>query len=217
MTRRKTIDLTCPNCDRHFTSEVVELVRTGGRKRTDFHLAIDGVQALLHGVHLCAQCGFAGPESWFADRGGVSDEVRHHVWDELTPKLSGATPPASEKYEFAAKVATWDGAMPREVGDIWLRAAWCCVDEGDIEAERFYRRHAAWSFEEALETYDGVDPKERAVLTYLVGELWRRIGDTQRATTWLAAVESEVIAGREQAWIVRLAKQQQEDPCEWLS
>jgi hypothetical protein len=73
----------------------------------------------------------------------------------------------SDKYEFAAKVATWQGAEPRRVADLLLRAAWCCVDEGDTEAERYFRRQAAWAFERALASYDGVERDERAVLTYL--------------------------------------------------
>ena len=94
----------------------------------------------------------------------------------------------SEKYEAAAKVAEWQGMEPRHVADLLLRAAWCCVDEGDVEAERFFRRKAAWKFEEALESFDGVARDERAVLTYLVGELWRRVGDTKLATAWFNRV-----------------------------
>ena len=70
----------------------------------------------------------------------------------------------------------------RKLTDLLLRAAWCCVDEGDSEAERFFRRKAAWKFEEALGSFDGVGREERAVLTYLVGELWRRIGDLRFET-----------------------------------
>ena len=96
-------------------------------------------------------------------------------------RSAAAREPGSEKYEAAAKVAEWQGTEPRHVADLLLRAAWCCVDEGDIEAERFFRRKAAWKFEEALERFDGVARDERAVLTYLVGELWRRVGDAKLA------------------------------------
>ena len=91
-----------------------------------------------------------------------------------------------KKYEAAAKVAEWQGMESRHVADLLLRAAWCCVDEGDIEAERYFRRKAAWKFDEALGSFDGVAREERAVLTYLVGELWRRVGDTTVATTCAA-------------------------------
>ena len=105
--------------------------------------------------------------------------LREHVWNELAPQISTGAVLGSEKYEAAAKVAEWQALEPRHVADLLLRAAWCCVDEGDTEAERFFRRKAAWKFEEALSSFDGVAREERAVLTYLVGELWRRVGDVR--------------------------------------
>jgi uncharacterized protein (DUF2225 family) len=216
VTTLKSIDLVCPNCDAHFSSEVVEVLETRGRKRTDFHVHRDGVKPLDYGVHLCAVCGFAGPEAWFGAEAYVSYDVQAHVWNELTPRMAMGSLPASEKYEFAAKVATWNGLDPRQLADLWLRAAWCAVDEGDIEAERFYRRHAVWNFEKALGTYDDVRAEDRAVITYLVGELWRRIGDTARSSEWFARVPHAVTNAREQSWLVRWANQQQADPQEWF-
>ena len=207
MTILATIALTCPACDTEFMSQRLEVGRTGGSKATDFRPPADGVQSVTYAVHLCDRCGFAGPEAWFVD-GTVSFDLRRHVWDELTPLVAQHAHPASEKYEFAARVATWDGGPLRQIADLWLRAAWCSVDEGDTEAERFYRRHAAWAFEEALETFGAVDPDDRAVITYLVGELWRRIGDTTRAHAWFARVESEVVDPAHQQWIVSSARQQ---------
>jgi hypothetical protein len=37
-------------------------------------------------------------------------------------------------------------------------------------------------FEEAIESYDGMPQEERAILVYLVGELWRRIGIVDKAS-----------------------------------
>ncbi|HEU5175459.1 MAG TPA: DUF2225 domain-containing protein, partial [Gemmatimonadaceae bacterium] len=122
----------------------------------------------------------------------------------------------SEKYEAAAKVAEWQSLEPRHIADLLLRAAWCCVDEGDVEAERYFRRKAAWKFEEALESYDGVQQDERAVLTYLVGELWRRTGDNTRAREWLDRVEAEVVDRQTQQWVIDAARQQRDCPREWF-
>ena len=120
------------------------------------------------------------------------------------------------KYEAAAKVAEWQGVESRQIADLLLRAAWCCVDEDDIEAERYFRRLAAWSFEQALGSYDGVAQEERAVLTYLVGELWRRIGDIQQARQWFDRVSDELVDPEAQHWILAAAEQQRTDPQEWF-
>jgi hypothetical protein len=90
------------------------------------------------------------------------------------------------------------------------------VDEGDTEAERFFRRKAAWKFEEALASFDGVVQEERAVLTYLVGELWRRVGDERQATKWLDRVESELTDAATQQWVLDAAHQQRDCPREWF-
>ena len=144
--------------------------------------------------------------------------VMEHVWDELAPNLSRQPFTGSDKYEFAAKVAMWQGAPPRRVAELFLRAAWCCVDEGDIEAERYFRRYAAWGFEDALSAQD-VARAERPVLTYLTGELWRRIGDVEHARVWFERVSSEIASAKTQQtqkWIVDAARCQRDTPREWF-
>ena len=88
--------------------------------------------------------------------------------------------------------------------------------EGDTEAERFFRRKAAWKFEEALSSFDGVAREERAVLTYLVGELWRRVGDERQAKEWFNHVASELTDASTQQWVQDAARQQRDCPREWF-
>lgn len=216
MTTLKHIELTCPICSNRFNSQAVLSTNSFGGKRTDFHERAAGAQPLPYFIHLCSRCGYAGSERDFSDEADVSPILKEHVWDELAPRLCSGVLPGSEKYEFAAKVAIWQGCEPRRVADLQLRAAWCCVDEGDIEAERYFRRLAAWSFERALASYDGVERDERAVLTYLVGELWRRVGDTAKACEWFDKVEGEITSSQTQQWIVDAARQQRDCPREWF-
>ena len=177
MTTLQQIELRCPICDTRFKSQQVLSTNSFGGKRTDFHERAAGTQPLPFLIHMCNRCGYSGAERDFTEEADVTPVLREHVWNELAPQVSAAAICGSEKYEAAAKVAEWQGLDVRHVADLLLRAAWCCVDEGDTEAERFFRRKAAWKFEEALSTFDGVAREERAVLTYLVGELWRRVGD----------------------------------------
>jgi hypothetical protein len=164
---------------------------------------------------MCIECGYSGGERDFTGVTEVSPLVKEHVLNELAPNAP-ADVTGSAKYEAAAKVAEWQGVEPRQIPHLLLRAAWCCVDEGDIEAERYFRRLAAWSFELALSSYDGVAVEERAVLTYLVGELWRRIGDLQQARDWFDRVSDEIIDHQGQHWVQAAAEQQRTDPQEWF-
>ncbi|HEX5830711.1 MAG TPA: DUF2225 domain-containing protein [Gemmatimonadaceae bacterium] len=215
MTSLQQIELHCPVCDNRFRSQAVVSTNSFGGKRTDFHERAAGTQPLPYLVHTCSRCGYTGAERDFSDDAEVSPMLREHVWSELAPMLV-STLTGSEKYEAAAKVAEWQGLEPRHLADLHLRAAWCCVDEGDVEAERFHRRKAAWAFEEALAAWDGAPREERAVLTYLVGELWRRIGDVAKATHWFERVRDEVTDDAGQRWILDAALQQRDYPREWF-
>jgi uncharacterized protein (DUF2225 family) len=216
MTTLQQIELRCPVCDTRFRSQAVVSTNSFGGKRTDFHERAAGTQPLPYLVHMCSRCGYAGSERDFTEEAEVSTTLKEHVWNELAPQLTCGTVCGSEKYESAAKVGEWQSVEPRQIADLLLRAAWCCVDEGDIEAERFFRRKAAWAFERALNSYDGVPREERAVLTYLVGELWRRVGDTKQATDWFNRVPAEIMDQSSQQWVLDAARQQRDCPREWF-
>ena len=199
-----------------FSSQAVLSTNSYGGKRTDFHERAAGTQPLPYFIHICSRCGYAGMERDFGEEAEIGPVLKEHVWDELAPRLSIGAVTGSEKYEFAARVAMWQGSEPRRIADLMLRAAWCCVDEGDIEAERYFRRQSAWMFERALASFDGVEREERAVLTYLVGELWRRVGDTVRANDWFEKVVDEVTNAQTQQWVVDASRQQRDCPREWF-
>ena len=217
MTTLNLIELTCPVCDREFRSQTVVATNGLGGKRTDFHERAAGMQPLPYFVHLCAHCGYAGVARDFGPEVEPSDLLREQVWTDLAPALQTSQPSGSLKYEHAAKVAEWQGSDARYLADLHLRAAWCCVDEGDTEAERYFRRHAAWRFAEALEAYDSVPAEQRAVITYLIGELWRRIGDDAQARRWFDRVADEVIEPSTQRWVLEVAAQQKVQPREWFT
>jgi uncharacterized protein (DUF2225 family) len=216
MTTLRHIELSCPICGNSFQSQAVVTTNAFGGKRTDFHERAAGTQPLAYLIHMCGECGYSGGEGDFDQEAEVSPLLKEHVLNELAPRVPlEAT--GSGKYEAAAKVAEWQGLEDRHVADLLLRAAWCCVDEGDIEAERYFRRHAAWAFERALDRYDGVASDERAILTYLVGELWRRIGDLTQASDWFDRVEDEIVDESSQHWVRAAADQQRSNPQEWFS
>ena len=216
MTTLNLIELTCPVCARAFRSQTVVATNGHGGKRTDFHERANGMQPLPFFVHLCTECGYAGVTRDFGDDVALTDILREQVWDDLSPIVHEEAPLGSLKYEHAAKVAEWQGYEPRYLADLYLRAAWCCVDEQDSEAERFFRRKAAWHFMDALAAFDSVPAEERAVITYLIGELWRRIGDARQADEWFGRVVSEVTDPVLQSWVMLTAHQQMTDPREWF-
>jgi uncharacterized protein len=216
MTTLRAIELTCPICFTTFTSQAVLSTNAFGGKATDFRERATGTQPLPYLVHTCSSCGYTGNEHDFGEGADPGPTIKEHVLDELAPKLSAGPLAGSDKYEFAATIADWQGCEPRRIAELLLRAAWCCADEDDTEAERYFRRKAAWAFERALAGYDGVARDERAVLTYLVGELWRRVGDTRKAQVWFDMVPDEITDPRTQQWVADAARQQRDRAREWF-
>jgi uncharacterized protein len=216
MTTLHLIELTCPVCEQLFRSQTVVATNALGGKRTDFHECATGMQPLPYFVHLCTRCGYAGVQRDFRADAHPDAILRALVWNQLAPSMTTQRPSGSLKYEHAAKVAEWQESEPRYLADLYLRAAWCCVNERDPEAERYFRRKAAWRFADALEIYDGVLTEERAVLTYLIGELWRRVGDDEQARQWFERVVDEVTEPVAQSWVVQAADQQRTAPREWF-
>lgn len=216
MTTLRQIQLQCPICGALFRSQAVVSTNAFGGKRTDFHERAAGTQPLAYLIHMCNGCGFSGGERDFTLEAEVSPLVRERVLNRLAPVRATTDATGSEKYEAAARVAEWQGMEARNIADLLLRAAWCCVDEGDTEAERYFRRHAAWAFEKVLEKFDTVPRDERAVLTYLVGELWRRVGDLTQANAWFDLVADEITDPAEQRWILDAVAQQRTQPREWF-
>jgi uncharacterized protein len=213
MTTLRQINLRCPVCDNEFKSQSVVSTNAFGGKRTDFPERAAGTQPLAYLIHMCSECGYSGGEADFTAPTEVSPILKQQLLKELAA-LRPSPICGSEKYEAAAKVAQWQGMEARHIADLLLRAAWCCVDEGDVESERYFRRQAAWKFEEALGANDAVPREERAILTYLVGELWRRIGDARKAIRWFESVTGEVVDLHNQQWVVDAAQQQRLNPRE---
>ena len=58
--------------------------------------------------------------------------------------------------------------------------------------------------------------EERAVLTYLVGELLRRVGKRRESSQWFDRVVSEITEPSAQEWVLQVANQQRESPREWF-
>jgi len=54
------------------------------------------------------------------------------------------------------------------------------------------------------------------VLTYLVGELWRRVGDLRQSHAWFNNVPAEVADTQTQQWVLDAARQQRDCPREWF-
>lgn len=145
----------------------------------------------------------------------LSPELKAKILMELKPLVQERQPAPFERWEFAAKIASWDGASPELIGDLYLHAAWCAADWDFSTIELKYRRQAIAYFKLWLESADPADPA-RANITYLVGELYRRIGEGLSARSWFDRVMDEFSSDAAYQGVVTLAIQQRDNPKEFF-
>jgi uncharacterized protein (DUF2225 family) len=210
MTTVREIKFTCPIDGEVFEDSAVMSTNQMGA-HTDFKPVVGGLFPFPFYVHACPRCGFAGVEEDFAAR--YDEGFKNWVESELRGELEGAELYGGLKYVLAARCAQRLGKPRREVADLYLRGAWCAQEEETPDLENRCRRESAAQFEEALKAGE-LDAAERASVTYLVGELHRRLGDDGQAAAWFDRVESEIVDPDEQAWVVRAARMQKESPVE---
>ncbi|MCX7598161.1 MAG: DUF2225 domain-containing protein [Armatimonadetes bacterium] len=170
--------LTCPVCGTVFEAWCVGSCSTCG-KDTDFRPHYLGMDPLSVFVQACPRCHFAG---YPGDFESVPAEVKRFVLSGglRAEEVVGQEPPdelrGSTKYILAARCLAADpDTEDLEVADLYLRASWCARMERFPERERECQAEAVARFEQALET-GRVESEQRAVILYLVGELYRRLG-----------------------------------------
>ena len=211
MTTHVEIELTCPACGTGFESTSWMSTNVFD-KRTDFQPLTVGFSPLPLYVHTCTGCGFSGGGENFQPGTQVSVELAGRIRAELGPLAKEGRSDAATRYEFKARIAEWRGDSSEKIADAYLYAAWCCVDIGSPEREAEYRRLAIEYFEKALNT-QGLIPENGVLdVTYLIGELYRRVGDVDIARAWFDKVIDQGGSREDAQDIVSLAQQQRDNP-----
>jgi uncharacterized protein (DUF2225 family) len=206
-------ELVCPCCGHNFKTSVVGSTNIVGYT-TDFYPITRGLQPMQYGVYTCPSCGYSASYGGYGDT-SLSERVKTLIKEELAPIIQSGPISAGQRWEFAARIAGWQDAPHQEIGDLYLRAAWCSAGYRRVEEERGYRRQAIEHFEKALQA--GEIPAGEAVhYAYLTGELYRRVGDQENAHRWFDRVAE--IAGQDpkNRRYVELARQQRTNPKETL-
>ena len=192
---------------------------------TDLRPIPSGADPMYMVIHTCPSCGYTGYDGAFK-RKHLDAALKARIKEQITPLMKEfiLTPkqqllyefPAPERqYEFAAWIAQWEGDSLQSIGDLYLRAAWCCKDSKNPRRERLYRLKALEFYERAMELKE-ISASEIGVCTYLIGELHRRVGEIGAAEIWFDRVAEATKGDPKRQWLVELATQQKTDPKEFI-
>ena len=208
MTTTMPMKLTCACCTTAFETRVLTNANYVGTY-TDFRRRTAGPEPSQFTVHSCPGCGFSGPEDWFARK--LPDAVRKLVRENLSPLSPDARTSLWRKFEYAARIANWKADPFDVLAELHLSAAYVCAANGRTEEEGTHRVQAIVFFRRSIDT--GVIAAQHLPnVTYLVGELYRRIGLTDEANIWLERAEVLAREGMDLAWLAKLARQQRTSP-----
>ena len=188
MTTIDKISLECPVCKNTFPTEVTTSYNQFGQA-TDLRPNTMGNSLILYLMHSCTKCGYTGRESDFENQ-DIPKRVKELIRDRITPLVQDGYPTAAKRFEMAVWIAEGQGKPSLDIGYLYLHAAWCFQDDPPSKpcpSEEHYRRQAIDYFERALEE-EGLPHPTQLNLTYLIGELFRRIGEKEKASVWFERV-----------------------------
>lgn len=216
MTTVGKIDLTCPCCETGFEGRVIFSTNTFGGKTTDFHGQAMGAEPLHYIISTCPECGFTDYSNKWPEKGSLKAETRARVNSEIKPLAGGDRLAGSLRYRSLALICEWEGRGAVAVADSYLKAAWLAAgEEGNTEIGISCRRLAIENFEKGLAEMERSDERY-LTLSYLVGELYRRVGERDRANEWFDKV-IRIAQPSDPEWVVEIARQQRTDPKEFFS
>jgi uncharacterized protein (DUF2225 family) len=193
--------LTCPVCNRQIT---VRAVKSGSirilSRDTDFMVYYQEPNPSFYDAILCTYCGYAALSTRF---GIVSDKQAKLIKENISYKWNfNNTYPqvydvnvAIELHQLALLNCVVKNGSFSEKAITCLRLAWLYRLKKDESNEKKFLFQAQQGFIKAFEkeTFPIVGLDEPSV-EYLIGELYRRLGDNKNAILWFSRVLGSKIA-----------------------
>ena len=190
MTTLQPHQFTCPLCGNMFESQMIASTNSFGKLHSDLYKEAEGAQPVCYFVHTCTNCGYSGYDGDFEPQ-DFSQMFRDLVGENITPEVKNRKIETNGNFYLAALCAEWREAPLSTLARIYHMGAWCCRVRGEKEKEKFYLGKAAEYFEKAL-TYGEAPRENKAIFTYLIGDLYRRLGETEKANEWYGRVEQAI-------------------------
>ncbi len=203
----------CPCCGEETDVSILTSTNTFGGQLSDFHTMSVGWPPLPLQMSTCGNCGFSGYASDFAQP-SLAEDLKAKIRQNITPMLSQQGLGAGRRYELYALIREMAGDDEWAMANHYLRAAWAAFDEGTSN-ERAYREFALHFFLQAHKK-NIIPQADLPAITYLIGELYRRLGDQEKAAEWFNQVEAR--AQQDPGWkkMAEFAVRQRDNPQERL-
>ena len=209
MTTLQPFTFTCPLCGESFETELVTSSNSFGPLHSDLYREASGTQPVCFFAHSCTSCGFSGFDGDFQPQ-QFSEEFRQKVAEIITPEVRARKIEPNGHYYLLALCAEWQGATPLALGRIYQMGAWCHRTKNEPDKEQFFLARAAEFFERGIQAGEA-QGENKAVYMYILGDLYRRLGNPVNAGEWYRKAIEAVKAGGDPK-IAEMAERQIKDP-----
>lgn len=204
------VEKTCPVCEQNF-----KLTKTRGQGTvistdTDFCTHFRDLNPYYYAVWVCPHCGFAAHEDRFFTLGdGALKKMKEFLAGrKVNLDLSGVRTwdQAVTSYKLAIFYAGMTGLPASHIASLELRLAWLYREKQMTAEETDVLRQAVQNYENAyMHEQTPIGNMTEVVLTYIIGELLRRVGRYGDAAVYLSRVISNPEA-RSEKRILALAR-----------
>ncbi len=182
-------EIKCPICQNIFYTQRVKSSALRIEKRdSDFCVHYAGENPIYYGAYVCPLCGYAALESNFGDiELKAKKAIQESIVSRWVQRDFGKKRTINEAIE-TYKLTLLCGQVARQkkgtLGGICLRLAWLYRYNHE-EREIDFLKHATECFEEAYR-YESlpIGGMDDVSITYLLGELNRRLGKYEDAIYW---------------------------------
>lgn len=217
MTTLQPYTFTCPLCGQAFETSLVTSSNSFGPLHSDFYREAAGTQPVCYFAHTCTSCGFSGFDGDFQPQSQAqsqpqpfSPEFRQKVAEVITPEVRSRQIDSNGHYYLVALCAEWQGATPLALGRIYQMGAWCHRTKNEKDKELFFLIMAAENFEKGIEAGEATG-ENKALYMYILGDLYRRLGNPEKAGEWYRKAIEAVKSGGDPK-VAEMAEKQITDP-----
>ncbi|WP_051931728.1 DUF2225 domain-containing protein [Clostridium sp. KNHs214] len=187
-------DITCPVCSNKFKEKAVKTsAYVMDTKDSDFFIRYRFINPYFYDVWVCPCCGYSAMKSDFLK---IKSHEKNLIKEKISCKWKKREYPkeydiaiAIERYKLALLNYYVRETVSSKKAMTCLKLAWMYRLKNDDKNETEFLNQALTGFEDAyykecLPIY-GMD---RYTITYLIGELNRRIGNKEKALLWFSKV-----------------------------
>lgn len=189
------VDKTCSVCNKDFPVTKVRSRIVKIKQDTDFCTYYKDVNPYYYTVWVCPHCGYAAQDEHFPKilPANITKVANFLAGRTVNINLSGkrSREQAIAAYKLAIFFAEMENLAASEIGGLYLRLGWVFREGEMVEEEQRALSKAAEYFEQALfRERLPIAGMSEVGLTYLIGELLRRVGRREDALRYFSKVVS---------------------------